>query len=94
LAYLGFNSRAEEQGWSCLRTRRGRTVAPPTLSVTDDGTDARSIPRGFDYEGTAKRRVPLIDHGVAGPAVADLRSAARHGSAPSGHAPLPESPWG
>ena len=94
LGHLGFNSRAEEEGWSCLRSRRGRRVAPSFVDLVDDGTSPRSLPQAFDFEGTPKRRVKMLDHGVAGPAVADLRSAAARATAPTGHGPLPESPWG
>ncbi len=94
LTHLGFNSRGEEEGWSCLRTRRGRSVAPKFVQLTDDGTNPRSIPASFDYEGTPKRPQPLLDHGVAREAAADLRGAAARGTVPTGHASLPESPWG
>ncbi|MCI4340408.1 MAG: metallopeptidase TldD-related protein [Thermoplasmata archaeon] len=94
LGHLGFNSRAEEEGWSCLRHRRGRRVAPEFVNLTDDGTSPRSVPQSFDYEGIAKRRIRLLDHGIAQPAAADLRGAAAKGIPPTGHGPLPESPWG
>ena len=94
LAYLGFNSRGESDGWSCLRTRRGRRVAPKAVDLLDDGTSPRSLPRAFDYEGTAKRPLWLLDGGVVGSAATDLRSAAAAGRDRTGHGPLPEAPWG
>jgi PmbA protein len=94
LAYLGFNSRGVEEGWSCLTNLRGKRVAPSSVELVDDGTSARSIPRAFDLEGTPKHRLHLVEDGVAGDAVADLRSAARRGVTPTGHGTYPESPWG
>jgi len=93
-AHLGFNSRGAEEGWSCLKNRRGKRVAPTFVDLADDGTSPRSLPRSIDYEGTPKRPVRLLDHGTAGPPVSDRRSAARAGTAPTGHGTLPESPWG
>jgi PmbA protein len=94
LGHLGFNARGDEQGWGCLARRRGKRVAPTFVQVDDDGPSARSIPRSVDYEGMAKRRQTLLDQGVAGPPVTDLRSAARLGTPPTGHGPPPESPFG
>ena len=92
--YLGFDVRGEEQGWSCLARRRGRRIAPSSVHLVDDGASERTLPQAIDFEGTPKSRRVLVDHGVAAGPVNDLRSAARRGERPTGHAPPPESPYG
>lgn len=94
LGYLGFGARGAEDGWSCLARRRGRRIAPEGFSITDDGRSVETLPQGIDFEGTAKRRTPLVRDGIAGGAVSDLLSGARRRSRTTGHAWPPEAPWG
>ncbi|MCI4364400.1 MAG: TldD/PmbA family protein, partial [Thermoplasmata archaeon] len=94
LAYLGFGGRGWEEGWSCLKSRAGKRAVSPSLSVRDDATSPLSLPQGIDFEGTPKRRTPLLDHGVVRGPVTDLRSASRLGRPLTGHAPSPEAPGG
>ena len=94
LAHLGFGGQGEVEQWSCLARRRGQRVAPETVHLIDDPTSRETIARSIDFEGVGTRRVPLIDHGIAGPAVTDLVTAGRLGRKPTGHALPPESPWG
>jgi PmbA protein len=94
LAYLGFGGRGWEEGWSCLKGRLGKRAVASSLSVRDDATSPLTLPQGIDYEGTPKRRTPLIDGGVVRGPVTDLRSAARLGRPLTGHAPSPEAPGG
>ncbi|MGI0072060.1 MAG: TldD/PmbA family protein [Thermoplasmata archaeon] len=94
LAMMGFGGVAEERGWSCLRRQRGRRIAPTTVHLVDDARSNASLPSGIDYEGTATRTTPLIDHGVVGPAVTDVVTSGRLGRPLTGHALPPESPYG
>jgi PmbA protein len=94
LGMLGFGGHPEAEGWSCLRRRRGRRVAPEFVNVVDDASSPESIPIGIDFEGLAARRTPLIRNGVAGPAVVDIVTGGRLNRRPTGHALPPESPWG
>ena len=94
LAYLGFSGHGEDEGWSCLRHRRGRSVAPPSVTLVDDPLTSQTLPQPIDYEGLPCRPVALIDRGRAGPAVTDIVTAARLGRTSTGHGSLPEAPWG
>jgi PmbA protein len=94
LGFLGFNGRGDEEGWGCLRTKRGRRIAPEFIHLIDEGPSAETLPQAIDFEGVTKRRTALIDHGVAGSPVTDLRLAKKLGTDPTGHGPPPESPWG
>ncbi|HZY91469.1 MAG TPA: TldD/PmbA family protein [Thermoplasmata archaeon] len=94
LGYLGFSAHGELEGWSCLAKQRDRTVAPESVSLTDDGTSPRVLPQTIDFEGVGKRPIPLIENGVARGPVLDLLSAGRLGRETTGHGPPPESPYG
>jgi len=91
---LGFSGHGEEEGWSCLRHARGKRIAPESVNLVDDPRSRATIPASIDYEGTYTRRVPLVDHGIAGEAVTDLVTAGRLGRGLTGHAFPPEAPWG
>jgi PmbA protein len=94
LGHLGFSGHGEEEGWSCLKDRRGRRAFPKGVSLIDDGRSVDGMPAGFDEEGTPKRRTALIDEGVVGKPVTDLVTAGHLSAKLTGHALPPESPWG
>jgi len=94
LAMLGFGGHGEYEGWSCLKRSRGKRIAPSFVDLVDDSRSRESIPCAIDFEGTATQAVPLVAHGVAGPAVTDLVTAGRLGRGLTGHAPPPEAPYG
>ncbi|MGI0155748.1 MAG: TldD/PmbA family protein [Thermoplasmata archaeon] len=94
LSLLGFGGHAEDEGWSCLRKKRGRRIAPESVHLVDDARSRSTIPIAIDAEGVATRATPLIDHGVARAAVTDVVTAGRLGRALTGHALPPESPYG
>jgi PmbA protein len=79
----------EERGF--LAGRIGETVFDPKISIADDSLDPRGLPKAFDFEGTPKQRVMLIENGVARGVVWDRATAARAGgdAASTGHAPPP-----
>ncbi len=91
---LGFSARGAEEGWSCLAGRWGRRIAPPGLTILDDGLSPEGLPVGIDWEGTPKRRTRLVDRGISGGPALDLLTAARMGKRPTGHALPPEAPLG
>ncbi|HTW40402.1 MAG TPA: TldD/PmbA family protein [Thermoplasmata archaeon] len=94
LAALGFGANGEVEGWSCLRRLRGKSVAPPAIDLVDDARSRGTLPGAIDYEGVATRRTPLLEHGVARPAVTDVVTSGRLGRPLTGHAVPPESPSG
>jgi len=56
------------------------------VTIWDDGTDPLGRPIPFDFEGVPKRKVVLIDRGVATNVVHDSATAAREGKESTGHA--------
>ncbi|HEU4399085.1 MAG TPA: metallopeptidase TldD-related protein, partial [Actinomycetota bacterium] len=85
LGWLGFGAKAYDEGRSFLVGRLGQRVCSPLVTILDDATAAGAIGVGFDFEGVPKRRVTLIDEGVAASLVYDFRSAAQHGVEATGH---------
>jgi PmbA protein len=85
LGWLGFGAKAYDEGRSFLVGRLGQRVCSPLVTIVDDATAADTIAVGFDFEGVPKRRVTLIDEGVASSLVYDFRAAAGHGVEPTGH---------
>ena len=73
----GFNARTVEEGRSFVRL--GEAQLDPSVTLWDDGTDPRAISRGFDAEGTPKRRVDLVREGVPVALCYDRKTAAKAG---------------
>jgi predicted Zn-dependent protease len=69
--------------------RIGERVFDEKVTLYDDALDARGFPKGFDFEGVGKQRVPLAEDGVARGVVWDRRTAKRAGgdAHSTGHAP-------
>jgi PmbA protein len=77
----------EERGF--LAGRLGERVFDGRISIADDALDPRGLPKAFDFEGTPKRRVPIVAAGEACGVVWDRMTAARarDGAETTGHAP-------
>jgi PmbA protein len=77
--------------------RLGERVFDPRISIADDALDPAGLPKAFDFEGVPKRRLGLVEDGVARGVVWDRETAARagDGQVSTGHAPAPlEREWG
>jgi len=97
LGTLALNGLSHAEGRGALSGRLGSAVCAPGIELVDDPGSRRTLPRGFDLEGTVKAPLTLIQDGVARAVVHDRRSAALAGAAArsSGHATRPAgSPYG
>jgi PmbA protein len=92
LGLVGFNAQDVQEQQSFYEP--GKVVASELISLADDGADRDGAPASFDYEGVAKRRVPLIDRGVCREVVHDTRTATHDGVRSTGHALPAPNPWG
>ena len=82
---------------SYFSDRLGQKVFDEKISIVDDALDPHGLPKAFDFEGTPKRRVQLVDAGVARSVVWDRTTAAQAGDGveSTGHAPPAElRDWG
>jgi PmbA protein len=93
LAWTCFPGRAVAEGRSPFSGRLGKQVCSPLVTVVDDGLSPLLPGVPFDAEGTPKRRLPLIEAGVAAGVAHDRRSARMSDARTTGHAlpaPNPE----
>ena len=82
---------------SYFTDRLGEKVFDEKIFIADDALDPRGLPKAFDFEGTPKRRVQLVEAGVARSVVWDRARAAQaeNGAESTGHAPPAElRDWG
>jgi PmbA protein len=94
LAYLGFGGRAIVEGRSCFSNRLGESLMSERVTIFDDALSPLTIGLPFDFEGTPRRRVDLVDGGVVKGGVHDRRSARQAGAESTGHALPPPNPEG
>ncbi len=83
---LGAQGFLEERSYFCGRI--GERVFDEKVSISDDALDETNMPKRFDFEGTPKERVELVEAGVARDVVWDRGSAAKagNGRVSTGHA--------
>ena len=83
LSWMGFSALAVEEGRSFMEL--GTKIMGPNVTIWDDGLDPLGLPTAIDYEGVPKQRVDLITAGLARAVVHDTATAARAGTASTGH---------
>jgi PmbA protein len=92
---LGALGLLEKRGY--LSGRIGERIADEKISIRDDPLDPHGLPKAFDFEGTPKQPVVLVENGVARGVVWDRTTAARshNGASTTGHAgPVESRDWG
>jgi PmbA protein len=92
---LGALGLLEERSY--LTGRIGKRIADEKITIADDPLDPDGLPKAFDFEGTPKQRVLLIEDGLARGVVWDRTTAARaaNGASTTGHAgPVESRDWG
>ncbi len=92
---LGALGLLEERSY--FTERLEQQVFDEKISIADDALDPRGFPKAFDFEGTPKQRVQLVEHGVARNVVWDRATALQAGNdaQSTGHAPPAEArDWG
>jgi PmbA protein len=83
MTMIAFTGQAYEDGSSFLVDRIGQRIVGENFSLSDDALDPSFLPFPFDLEGFAKRRVPLIERGVARTPMVDKAYADRLHLAPN-----------
>lgn len=84
-AWNTFNALAVQEERSFVRGRRGEQLFSPLVSVYDDGNARDTFALPFDFEGTPRQKVTLIEKGCAQAVVYDTFTARRDGVASTGH---------
>jgi PmbA protein len=83
LSYIGFSGLAHEEGRSFMDL--GKRLMGENVSIWDDGADPSGMPSPIDFEGVVRRRVDLIENGVAKAVVHDAATGSRAGTGSTGH---------
>ncbi len=93
LGYMGMSALALQEGRSFMCGKIGERVTGDNITVWDDGLDPRGLPLPFDFEGTPKQKVMLIEKGIARNVVYDSATAAKEpGKKSTGHSlPAPNT---
>ncbi len=90
----GFSAQAVDEGRSFLCDRLGRKIGAESVTLVDLYAHPLVRGRHFDGEGTARKRVVLVEKGVQKGLVHDRKTAAKMKAEPTGHAPRQPSSWG
>lgn len=85
LGSIAFGAKSVEKRTSFLAGQMGEQVMDRRVTILDDGNEPRSLRLPFDYEGTPKQRVLLIDRGKAAGIVYDIAYGQRFGHPSTGH---------
>lgn len=96
LSFAGLGAQGLDDGSSFIAGRIGQNVFGENVTVRDDFSHPLGTGIPFDFEGTVRQPVVLIDHGVARDVVYDSYYAAKMQHANTGHAlpaPNPEGPF-
>jgi PmbA protein len=94
LSYLGFGGRSILEGKSCFSGKIGEKLMSEKISMYDDALSPLTLGFPFDFEGTPKQRVDLVQEGVVLGGVHDRRSGKQTGAESTGHALPPPNPEG
>lgn len=89
LSYTSFGAKSFHEGTGFLSGRLGEAVTGEGITIYDDGLSPLAVGRPFDLEGAAKKRLPIIEKGVAKAVAYDSFTAALEGAATTGHAQYP-----
>ena len=90
LGYTAFGAKSVQERTSFLAGRLGDHVMDSQITIYDDGNEPEGLRMPFDFEGTPKEKIVLIDHGRAAGIVYDSIYGARFGHPSTGHAMSPD----
>ncbi len=94
LSWLGFSAKMYQDKESFLYGRLGEKITGDTITILDDAEDDRTFGLPFDFEGIPKKKLKLIENGVAKGYAHNWKTAKKEGVESTGHhlgteAPLP-----
>jgi predicted Zn-dependent protease len=65
MTYTCFGARSIEEKTSALAGHLGEPLVGEAVTIYDDASEAEGIPTPFDFEGLGKKRLDIIEKGVA-----------------------------
>jgi predicted Zn-dependent protease len=94
LASYAFNGRMFLEGRSFLAGKMGKPVVNKRVTILDDPVGVRGFAFPFDMDGVPKKKLVLIDKGIAKNVVYDSITASKAGKRSTGHSIGFPNPWG
>lgn len=94
LSIIGLGAKQYQEGTSFLCDKMGKKVMGDNFTLTDDGINENGLPFPFDFEGFPKKKVVLIEKGIAKNLVYDSQTAYKDKVKSTGHALPPPSTEG
>lgn len=94
LGDYAFNGKLYEEGRSFLSGKLGRKLFDPRITIVDDPFLKKGFAFPFDFEGVPKKRLTLVDAGVARRVVYDSLTARGAKKTTTGHALTAPNPFG
>jgi len=94
LSFIAFGSRSFLEGSSFLAGKLGERLLGENVTIYDSFAEPEISSLTFDFEGTPKRRLTLIERGVAKAVVFDRLDAHEAAKESTGHAGPPGSGFG
>lgn len=94
LSIIGLGAKQYQEGTSFLCGKMGQKIMGDNFTLTDDGVNESGLPFPFDFEGVPKKKVLLIEKGIARNLVYDSQSAYKDKVKSTGHALPPPSTEG
>ncbi|MCH7760838.1 TldD/PmbA family protein [candidate division TA06 bacterium] len=85
LGYMGLGALAFQERRSFMNEKLGKKITGENITLWDDGLDLRGFAFPFDFEGVAKKKVLLIDQGIAKGVVYDSLTAGKESRKSTGH---------
>ena len=94
LAYYSFNGKMFHEGRSFLSEKLGSKIVDQRITVVDDPFSRRGFSFPFDFEGVPKKRLVLINKGIAKNVVYDSLTALKRKKKSTGHGLGGPNPFG
>ncbi len=94
LAFLGFGGKLLHQHRSFMSGKIGEQIMGENISITEDPFNPMIEYLPFDYEGAPRKKVAIIENGIAKAGVYNSYYANLAGTASTGHALPPDNAYG
>jgi len=85
MSYIGFSAKSAQDRMSFLTGKLGEQVFDSRINIVDDYTNENTMSLPFDFEGSPRQIVPIIENGIAKGLVYDLAAALKDGVPSTGH---------
>ena len=94
LAFLGFGGKTLQQGRSYMSGKEGQKIMGDNITITEDPSNPMIEYMPFDYEGVPRKKVVMIENGLAGNGVYDSYYAKQARKESTGNALEPDNSYG